>query len=193
MLTYAFRRLGNLDLVVILESCIEDANGSAFTRNLTSTAKCWPTGHVDFRWLLRGTWAEEGPALKSSISSAVQRQKSVKQLLSPIKRHQLAQPPETGRTSTVQQTPPPVGTSTGVTAPQTTPSRIKRWKSLKQRSPSVGGICASETSPSQEQRRHSLKERASSILQLKRQSHSSSSSAARSSSRYSRSSNTETP
>lgn len=178
--------------MVILETCLEDANGGAFIRKLTSSSKCWPTGHVDFRWMLRGTLAQGAPALKSSISPAVQRQRSVKKLLSPVKRLQLAQSPETMRTHTIQQTPPPAGTPARVPASQTTPSRIKRWKSLSKRSPPVGGIFSSETSPSQEQRRNSLKERASSLFQSKRHSQGSTSSASTSSSWYSRSSNTET-
>lgn len=192
-LTNGSRRLGNLDLVVILETCLEDANGDVFIRKLTSTSKCWPTGHVDFRWMLRGTLARGAPALKSSVSSAVQRRGSVKQLLSPVKRPQLAQSQVTDRADTIQQTPPPTGTPGRVTtASETKPSRIQRWKSLSKRSPSLGGICASETSPSQEQRRNSLKERASSLFQPKQQSRGSTSSVSTSSSWYSRGSNTET-
>lgn len=187
MLTNGFCRLGNLDLAVILESCLEDANGDPFMRTLTSTSKCWPTGHVDFKWMLRGTWAEEGPALRSSsISSAAPRRKSVKQLLSPLKRLSLDKSPEKGQTNTVQQTP--TTPTEKAHASETTSSRIQRWKSLKRWSPPLGGICASETSPLQEQRRHSLRERASSLFQSKRQSHASASSVSTSSSWYSRAS-----
>lgn len=187
ILTITFRRLGNLDLTVILESCLEDANGDPFMRTLTSTSKCWPTGHVDFKWMLRGTWAEEGPALRSSsISSAAPRRKSVKQLLSPLKRLSLDKSPEKGRTGTVQETP--TTPTEKVHASEPTSSRIQRWKSLKRWSPPLGGICASETSPLHEQRRHSLKERASSLFQSKRQSHASASSVSTSSSWYSRAS-----
>lgn len=186
VLTNGSRRLGNLDLVVILETCLEDANGDVFIRKLTSTSKCWPTGHVDFRWMLRGTLAQVAPALKSSVSPAVQRRGSVKQFPSPVKRPQLAQSQEMGRADTIQQTPPPAATPSRITTTShTTPSRIQRWKSLSKRSPPLGGICASETSPSQEQRRDSLRERASSLFQPKRQSHGSTSSVSTSSSWYS--------
>lgn len=174
-------RLGNLDLSVILESCLEDANGDVFIRNLTSTSKCWATDYVDFRWLLRGTLAGEGPALKTKTSAA-QRRKSVKQLLSPTKLLQLAQSPETRRTSAARKTPPPADR---VPDSPTTPSRLKRWKSSKQRSPPIGGICASQTAASPGDRRHSFKERASSLLQMRRQSNVSTCSASTSSSCYS--------
>lgn len=189
VLTGAFHRLGNLDIVVILESCLEDAKDGAFIRRLTSTSKCWPTGHVDFKWMLRGTMAAPGTIPKSSASPAMQRQSSVKQLLSPVRWNQLAQSPEKRRTVSSQEMPPP-----GPASP-TTPSGIQRWKTMKQRSPpSVGGICATETPPREEPRRNSLKERASSLFQPKRQARSSTSSVSTSSSWYSRgsiSSNTE--
>lgn len=175
-----------------MQSCLEDANGDAFIRKLTSTAKCWPTGHVRFRWLLRGTSAEEGPAMDSNTSTSdVQRRKSVMQLLNPIERLHRAQSHK--RESLVQQMPPP----SAVPASQSAPSQIKRWTSLRQRSPPPGGICASQTASSPTQRRESLKERACSLLQFKRlslgsNSHKSPTSSPRTSSCYSRSIDTDT-
>ncbi|KAL1862449.1 hypothetical protein Daus18300_008546 [Diaporthe australafricana] len=133
--------LGNLDIMVILESCIEDANGDAFIRKLTSTAKCWPTGHVTFRWLLRGTTAQEGPVVKRP---EVQRQKSVKQRLNPFTLLQRdPQLPGAGSTRQDRRATLPAG----ITASQTAPSQTRRWSSWAQRDQddqrddhAVGGI-----------------------------------------------------
>lgn len=179
MLTNCLCRLGNLDLVVILQSCIEAANGGAFIRKVTSTSKCWPTGHVEFRWLLRGTLAEGRPAAAKGSSPSVRRRKSVKQFFSPIKRLSLGHSLELGKTISEQQLPPP--------ASPTTPSRLERWKSSRRRSSVADGICASPTTKPHEERRSSAwKERTSSLFQSKRQSHNSTWSQSTSSSWYSR-------
>ncbi|KAG8165773.1 hypothetical protein KVR01_004325 [Diaporthe batatas] len=165
--------LGNLDLAVILLSCLEHANGDAFVRKVSSTSKCWPTGHVDFRWLLRGTLAEDGPGpdLKGDSPPFAQPPKPANRLFSPIKQLKLAtQSLEKKRTLSIDQLRSP-------TSP-TNPSLLQRWDSARRQSldPS-GGICASPTTQSHEKRRSSTwKERTSSLFQSKRQSHHSTSS-----------------
>ncbi|POS81527.1 hypothetical protein DHEL01_v200044 [Diaporthe helianthi] len=168
--------LGNLDLEVILLSCLEDANGGAFVRKLSSTSKCWPTGHVDFRWLLQGTLAEGGPEpdLKEGGSSTpfVPPSKSAKRLFSPIQQLKLAtQSLEKKRTLPIEQLQSPM-------SPTSPPSLLQRWDSTRRQSldPS-GGICASPTKQSHETRRSSTwKERTTSLFQSKRNSHHSTSS-----------------
>lgn len=179
MLTNCFCRLGNLDLEVILQSCVEAASDGTFIRKVTSTSKCWPTGHVEFKWLLRGTLAEGAPAAVKGSSPSVQRRKSVKQFFSPIKRLSLRQSLELGRTISEQQLSSP--------ASPTTPSQLERWKYSRRRSSVADGVCASPTAKPHEERRSSAwKERTSSLFQSKRQSHNSTWSQSTSSSWYSR-------
>ncbi|ROW17522.1 hypothetical protein VPNG_00694 [Cytospora leucostoma] len=59
-------RLGNLDLAIILETCLEGASDGPFVDCLSSTATCWPRGFARFRWMLRGTTVQ--PAASSPQS-----------------------------------------------------------------------------------------------------------------------------
>ncbi|ROW12255.1 hypothetical protein VMCG_00163 [Cytospora schulzeri] len=71
--------LGNLDLAIILETCLEDTGDGPFVRKLSSTATCWPRGFARFRWMLRGTMSikqriQEVPLLRSQVSQGEDRQ-----------------------------------------------------------------------------------------------------------------------
>ncbi|KAK7729402.1 hypothetical protein SLS53_009252 [Cytospora paraplurivora] len=58
--------LGNLDLAIILETCLEDTSDGPFVNCLSSTATCWPRGFARFRWMLRGTTAVQPAASSQS-------------------------------------------------------------------------------------------------------------------------------
>ncbi|KUI65305.1 hypothetical protein VM1G_11284 [Cytospora mali] len=71
--------LGNLDITIILETCLEDAGDRPIVRNLSSTATCWPGEFARFKWMLRGTIAESPACPSQTQMPAPQRTGSLKQ------------------------------------------------------------------------------------------------------------------
>lgn len=75
-LTRTKKRLGNLDLAIILETCLKDTgdDGGPSVRKLSSTATCWPGNFARFRWMLRGEMMVQTAPRPPSSSPPQQQQ-----------------------------------------------------------------------------------------------------------------------
>ncbi|KUI63204.1 hypothetical protein VP1G_11496 [Cytospora mali] len=71
--------LGNLDIIIILERCLEDAGDHPVVRKLSSTATCWPGGFARFKWMLRGMMVESPGCPSQTQVPVPQRIRSLKQ------------------------------------------------------------------------------------------------------------------